>query len=567
MVTPVGLMLETLKRYMHFCLGIVFGVPLQIGSTSCRDGNKGICSSLGHGHPKSKSLFHTDPVRIVSWASDCSGVVDDGVSGVLLGMKARGKFVLDHNEGFAPSLIEGTTACGYRVYPVYEANFELRSQSLFCTCAQEGGAESMGGASGRAGEPSIGGEPLLHPIGGSVSDSCSVNSKPAKNDRVCIMLPTFYNSSQTSHALRQALPVWISMETSHPFIQFSSCLTAFTQGGRAAERVSNVLQSVPVGAPVSYLEQSGMCNYIFAAYTLIPTTILCQWILIAAMSLWFIFNLPRSSWKSVKLCSLVESCVTSRHQSRQRALIISSGSYLCQAECIPTFENLSYQGMLAFGRWTVHVIDSNNMWTSSVLSVSRRSMTSLLHSAWGPNPPNARELRLCRLFSSIAYLSSIYEDYKYRVLRPFGSWDMFMILVMVLTLVGMLALYAVHRKNVPLRRSPYATRSRTMRSSRATPRAMQSQSRTTPLRSSASSVQSTVSPVVPQGLPLKTQLNARTYMCLLVLTLAYMCLHVPTCAYMCLHVPTCAYLYFIGTCLRTAACGYFSVLSFLVLYK
>ena len=69
------------------------------------------------------------------------------------------------------------------------------------------------------------------------------------------------------------------------------------------------------------------------------------------------------------------------------------------------------------------------------------------------------------------------------------------------------------------------------------------------------------------GLPLKTQLNARTYMCLLVLTLAYMCLHVPTCAYMCLHVPTCAYLYFIGTCLRTAACGYFSVLSFLVLYK
>ena len=116
MVTPVGLMLETLKRYMHFCLGIVFGVPLQIGSTSCRDGNKGICSSLGHGHPKSKSLFHTDPVRIVSWASDCSDVVDYGLSGVLLGMKARGKFVLDHNGGFAPSLIEGTTACGHRVY-------------------------------------------------------------------------------------------------------------------------------------------------------------------------------------------------------------------------------------------------------------------------------------------------------------------------------------------------------------------------------------------------------------------------------------------------------------------
>ena len=300
MVTPVELMLNP-NRYMNFCLGIVFGGPLEIGSTSCRDGNKGICSSLGHGHSKSKSLLHTDPVPIASRESNCSGMVDLDLSGKLLGMKARGKFVIDHNEGLAPSLIEGTTACGDRVYPVYGVNPILRSRSFLCTCAQEGRAKSMGGASGRAGEPSIGGEPLLHPIGDSVSDSCSVNSKPAKNDRVCIMLPTFYNSSQTSHALRQALPVWISMETSHPFIQFSSCLTAFTQGGRAAERVSNVLQSVPVGAPVSYLEQSGTCNYIFAAYTPIPTTILCQWILIAAMSLWFIFNPPRSSWN--QLCS------------------------------------------------------------------------------------------------------------------------------------------------------------------------------------------------------------------------------------------------------------------------
>ena len=300
MVTPVGSML-TLNRYLNYYLEIVFGVPLEIGSTSCRDGNKGICSSLGHGHSKSKSLLHTDPVPIASRESNCSGMVDLDLSGKLLGMKARGKFVIDHNEGLAPSLIEGTTACGDRVYPVYGVNPRLRSRSFLCTCAQEGRAKSMGGASGRAGEPSIGGEPLLHPIGDSVSDSCSVNSKPAKNDRVCIMLPTLYNSSQTSHALRQALPVWVSTETSHPFIQFSSCLTAFTQGGRAAERVSNVLRSVPVGAPASYLEQSGVCNYLFAVYTLIPTTILCQWILIAVMRLWFIFNLPRSPWKSVKL--------------------------------------------------------------------------------------------------------------------------------------------------------------------------------------------------------------------------------------------------------------------------
>jgi len=311
-----------------------------------------------------------------------------------------------------------------------------------------------------------------------VSDSCSVNSKPAKNDRVCIMLPTFYNSSQTSHALRQALPVWVSTETSHPFIQFSSCLTAFTQGGRAAERLPNVLQNVPVGAPVSYLEQSGMCNYIFAAYTLIPTTILCQWILIAAMSLWFIFNPPRSSWN--QLCSLVELCVTSRHQLHQRALIISSGSYLCQAECIPTFENLSYQGMLAFGRWTVHVIDSNNMWTSSVLSVSRRSMTSLLYPAWGPIPPELRELRLCRLPSSIVYLSTINEDCEYRVLQPSGSWDSFVISIVILISIGMLVLFS------------------TALGANVSPPFLRSSVREV-FQSAATSVLSMLSPVVPQA--------------------------------------------------------------------
>ena len=34
------------KRYMNFRVGIVLGGPLQIGSASCRDGNKGTCSSL-----------------------------------------------------------------------------------------------------------------------------------------------------------------------------------------------------------------------------------------------------------------------------------------------------------------------------------------------------------------------------------------------------------------------------------------------------------------------------------------------------------------------------------------
>jgi len=75
--------------------------------------------------------------------------------------------------------------------------------------------------------------------------------------------------------------------------------------------VAKIISSFPTrgGAPTSYLEQSGMCNYLFAAYTLIPTTILCQWILIAVMRLWFIFNLPRSS---SKVCQNVFSCGIAR---------------------------------------------------------------------------------------------------------------------------------------------------------------------------------------------------------------------------------------------------------------
>ena len=157
------------------------------------------------------------------------------------------------------------------------------------------------------------------------------------------------------------------------------------------------------------------------------------------MSLWFIFNLPRSSWKSVKMCSPVESGVTSRHQSRQRALIFGSGSYLCQAECIPTFENLWYQGVPAFGRWIVRM-SGDSVWMSFVLSVLRRSIALLLRSAWGPNPPDARELRLCRLHSSIVYLSIIDEECGYRVPQPFVSWGSYVIPVVVLISIGMLVL-------------------------------------------------------------------------------------------------------------------------------
>ena len=122
---PVCLFIQ--KRYMNLRVGIVLGGPLQIGPTSCRDGNTGICPLLGQGILKSKSLFHANPLHIVPGADDCSGMEDKGLWGVLVGMKARETFALDHNESFAPSLVDGTIACGHRTYPVYGANSLRRS--------------------------------------------------------------------------------------------------------------------------------------------------------------------------------------------------------------------------------------------------------------------------------------------------------------------------------------------------------------------------------------------------------------------------------------------------------
>ena len=151
---------------MNLHVGIVLGGPLQIGLTSCRDGNR-ICSPLGQGYLKSKSLFHTNLLLIVSGVDDCSGVEDKGLWGVLMGMKARETFVFDHNESLASSLIEGTIARRQAVYPVRSATFSHWSRCLLCTCTQGRGAESMGGAPGRAGGPSDGADLQTHPIGDS----------------------------------------------------------------------------------------------------------------------------------------------------------------------------------------------------------------------------------------------------------------------------------------------------------------------------------------------------------------------------------------------------------------
>ena len=103
----------------------------------------------------------------------------------------------------------------------------------------------------------------------------------------------------------------------------------------------------------------------------------------------------------------------------------------------------------------------------------------LAPSRLGPTPPNPRELRLCRLPSSIAYLSSICEECKHRVLQPSGSWDSFVISIVILISIGMLVLFSTALgANV----SPLFLRSSVRKA----------------LQSAAASVLSMLSPVVSQ---------------------------------------------------------------------
>ena len=68
-------LVEILKRYLNFYLGIVLGGP---SATSCGDGNREACSSLARGTLKSKSLFHTYLLDAASGRGSCPGVADYG---------------------------------------------------------------------------------------------------------------------------------------------------------------------------------------------------------------------------------------------------------------------------------------------------------------------------------------------------------------------------------------------------------------------------------------------------------------------------------------------------------
>ena len=113
------------------------------------------------------------------------------------------------------------------------------------------------------------------------------------------------------------------------------------------------------------------------------------------------------------------------------------------------------------------------------LVAEKYSVVTLFCQGFNP-PPKPRELRLCRLPSSIVYLSTINEDSEYRVLQPSGSWDSFVISIVILVSIGMLVLFS------------------TALGANISPPFLRSSVREV-FQSAAASVLSMLSPVVPQA--------------------------------------------------------------------
>ena len=63
-------------------------------------------------------------------------------------------------------------------------------------------------------------------------------------------------------------------------------------------------------------------------------------------------------------------------------------------------------------------------------ALSENSITSML-SLFGVKPSQLKRKRLCRLFSSVALFSATNEDYEYRVYRPLGSRNTFIVSIAV----------------------------------------------------------------------------------------------------------------------------------------
>ena len=448
-----------LKESAEWLMGIVFGGCGKRSDFSCRGGDIEACPPFGAWESKETPLLY-QPLRthvvVVLHGEPDAG--DNGNERELAVMIARGTNALDHSFVHAQCVVWGLlTRCGKKANWIV-----LLSRWRFSLCIQ---GKKMDSQEGKSLEAASSGRADISR--GDTHSSEPVSRSPrsyyvATNDHVSPALP--YSLSYPRK--RRPLPVCFPHENSRPFVQLSSCPPTFGQGSSvpdSLQRSRNVSQSSNASSPT----RNGMwCSYYPTSAYLYLSMMSCHRDCVANPA----FAPPRSVWNFVSICVSIQKILSESCQlSCQRALNTNPGSYLYQFAakllqnfcfdfgCVEILSSLCWMIVISLAKYSStskYLLQQGVNFHgsfSAVLSVLQRSITLLLRFAWSPNLPNYRELRLRRLFSSIVYLSSIYEDCKYRVLQPFGSWDMFIILVMILILIGMLAWCTVSGESGPFR--------------------------------------------------------------------------------------------------------------------
>ena len=112
---------------------------------------------------------------------------------------------------------------------------------------------------------------------------------------------------------------------------------------------------------------------------------------------------------------------------------------------LPSLKIILRQGVLA-GRFLTVVF---NVLVLAVLPVLQKNITSMFFLPEVRTFPTPQRKRVRRSLSSVVLFSATHDDFEYRVYRPFGSRDTFMILVailitilvVILITIGMLVLY------------------------------------------------------------------------------------------------------------------------------
>ena len=361
-----------LPEWSEWSTGIVFGGRGKRGDPSCRGGGTDACSLFGARDSKETSLLYC-PSRyyhVVAYG-ECPGTGDNG-NGRMLAVTWPAERTL---------LIKATSLhcalfgdCQHGVKRIQIKGRQARSSSNLL-CFGRGGEQILWMVTG-----------VVRGLREAVSYHKQFNHINT-NDYVSRPHTHRQSYSRERRSYPACSPLESSaacspLESSHPYVHFPSCIYIVTHGGNVASNVS----------PPT--ERSIMCNYFNAAYICVSTVETCHRALIVTGS-YFLIDLPRSSCKNSVLGGLAI-------RFGAKPLHLAECQMLRVEMCVTIFESPLRLGVLAKGSCVFASM------RKSVPAMSRRSMTSLLHPAWGPTPPRTSRVT----FMPFAFFDSLSLDYQ-----------------------------------------------------------------------------------------------------------------------------------------------------------